>query len=554
MAWRSPSTRILFLVFACALLLRFAYLAELPATYGPADMDASSYDAVGRNIAAGDWLGGTEAQYLTTPVFSYLLAVFYALAGPGALAVRALQLFFGACSVLLIYVAGRWTFGHRVGFVAALFSAAYGPAVFYEGTVGTAGWLIFLTSLALVSLLWAERQGTASAWMFAGVALALLCLLRPNAFVLVPLACVWIVSTCRASGERRARRHLVAYLAGLAILLCPLLLRHVYAARAGHVSSIVGLHFYVGNNPTATGTYVVVPGIRPSLEGHVRDGMRIAERETGRALGPFEVSEYWSARALRFIVSEPRSFVRLLSTKLGLSLSDAEIHIRGHDFESASGSSAVLKLPLLTFGLLCPLALLGLCLTFRRSPQALLVHLFFLGYLVSLCMFFVTGRYRLPLVPPVLLYAAFALVWLQQAWRQRATRRCAAATAVVLALVFVLPGKAQAPAPTSVARNYTSTLYQQPAGCPPRFAGSTESPPPYRDIPIAGTTFTGWWMGARDFHTEAGGMKHWLTIDIWCLLREARVAVEFFKLVSTVEWHTYGQPRDRKQMRAPGAT
>jgi hypothetical protein len=45
------------------------------------------------------------------------------------------------------------------------------------------------------------------------------------------------------------------------------------------------------------------------------------------------------------------------------------------------------------------------------------------AYVVTLLVFFVTGRYRLPIVPPLLLLAGAGLVWLADLW---ATRRAGA--------------------------------------------------------------------------------------------------------------------------------
>jgi hypothetical protein len=50
-------------------------------------------------------------------------------------------------------------------------------------------------------------------------------------------------------------------------------------------------------------------------------------------------------------------------------------------------------------------------------------------------------------------------------------------------------------------------------------------------------------------------MKHWLTIDIWCLKRGlpgSEASVEYYKLVATTVWMN-GQTM-RMQGRAPGAT
>ena len=66
----------------------------------------------------------------------------------------------------------------------------------------------------------------------------------------------------------------------------------------------------------------------------------------------------------------------------------------------------------LTFGAVAPLAMLGLVLVaMRRAPLGWCVAVA-ATYAASLLVFFVTSRYRLPVVPPLLLCAGVALAWL----------------------------------------------------------------------------------------------------------------------------------------------
>ena len=78
------------------------------------------------------------------------------------------------------------------------------------------------------------------------------------------------------------------------------------------------------------------------------------------------------------------------------------------------------------FGLVAPFALLGLVLFARTSAgkteQGRLFLLFTLTYMVSVVLFFVTARYRLPVVPLLLLYAGFGMysLWKEAQYRSKA--------------------------------------------------------------------------------------------------------------------------------------
>ena len=97
-----------------------------------------------------------------------------------------------------------------------------------------------------------------------------------------------------------------------------------------------------------------------------------------------------------------------------LALGGGEEGSFGETFQDFREASWVLRLPLPSFGAICPLGLLGAIITLGRRRSAIL-PLFMGAYLVSLLPFFAAGRYRLPLVPPMLILSAEALCWIDEA-------------------------------------------------------------------------------------------------------------------------------------------
>ena len=128
---------------------------------------------------------------------------------------------------------------------------------------------------------------------------------------------------------------------------------------------------------------------------------------------PSAKSRYFFAQSWQYITSEPLDFTGLLAYKGYLFLRGDEIP-RNRDLYFARNDSSLLSILLwkkglaFPFGLLAPLALLGL-FAFLRSPEppeGRLLALFVACYALSVVLFFVTGRYRLPAVPVLLLFAA----------------------------------------------------------------------------------------------------------------------------------------------------
>jgi len=105
----------------------------------------------------------------------------------------------------------------------------------------------------------------------------------------------------------------------------------------------------------------------------------------------------------------------------------------GDDYPLYAARSRVLRWGI-TFGSVAPLALLGLGLTITRRTALGWCSGIALAYAGSLLFFFVTARYRLPIVPPLLLCAALGLAWLADLWVASRLR------AVVVAVGLVLTG------------------------------------------------------------------------------------------------------------------
>ena len=106
------------------------------------------------------------------------------------------------------------------------------------------------------------------------------------------------------------------FFAGLLLVLLPVGLRNLAVGGEFKLTtSQFGPNFFIGNNPSADGTYVSVENVigEPQLEG--KDAKRLAERALGRSLTPGEVSDYWLQKSWDYIRSQPEKWIELLGRK-----------------------------------------------------------------------------------------------------------------------------------------------------------------------------------------------------------------------------------------------
>lgn len=425
---------VLFAILAVALLVRLAHWAAVrnQPFFAQLAMDSQEYDRWAQAIAGGDWFG--SQVFFQAPLYPYLLALVYALLGRSLDAVYLLQIAAAVAGVWALWRAGRALGNEPAGLAAAALAAVYAPFLFYDVQLLKESPAVTVTCF----LLWALA---ARRWLAAGVLLGVLALLRENALLLLPflLPLAWQrSSSIGADGRGFAQRGGLLVL-GLLLPLAPVALRNgLVGGDYLPTTSQGGVNFWIGNNPQADGTYrPIVPGKQiPALER--QEPVRLAEQELGRRLTPAEVSAFWLRRGLAWATSHPWDFLRLQIRKLEMFWSWYEWP-DAVDYYWTRTISPVLRLPLVEFGTLSLLAPIGLWLVWWRKRLGAFapVWLFALGWMLSTVVFFLFSRYRLPVVPALLLLAGVVLAELNDAWKER---RRGWQTGVVLSMAaFVAP-------------------------------------------------------------------------------------------------------------------
>jgi len=403
------------LIFAVAFLARqlnATLLSHSPAAHVLTG-DSLVYHAWAQRIAAGDWLG--DEVFYQAPLYPYTLGVVMRLLGDGVPALRFAGAVLGALGCLLLALAARRLFGgetNRAGHVASLCAglglALYPPALFHDGLIQKT----VLDTLLVCAMLWALAgvlvAPRARRLLGLGASVGLLALSRENALLFVPVLLAWLL-LWRAPPPPLPGRwaRLLPFAAGLALVLAPVALRNLVVGGELHLTtSQFGPNFYIGNAAGADGFYHPLRTGRGNALFERDDAEAIAEEAAGHALSPGEVSDWWRDRALADIRAAPAAWGRLLLRKAALALNRTEIQ-DGEDLETlAAWSWPLAGAAVLDFGMLAPLGGLGLVLAWRRRRGLLPVLLLAVTYFASLMPFFLMGRYRHPLVPFLVLFAA----------------------------------------------------------------------------------------------------------------------------------------------------
>lgn len=445
-------------ILAIGLLLRVGYLTEFRThpDFTVPQVDADFHDYWARGLAFSDWtLRGFHPDpeiratpYFRPPGYPYFLAALYRMTGPSYLGPRLLQSILGLLNAVLVFALARRLFGAGAALAAAAMVATswillYFDFEFQEPTLFITLVLLFAHAAAR----WTEgRSDRDPRWPLAmGLLLGFAALVRPNSLLLVPPFALWMLWVARRREAPWPWRGLVLLLLGAGLAILPATIRNW---RVAHdfvpISSNAGINLYIGNNPAAGG--LVKGGTDVGNFDDCYDWpdiVRGVEQKLGRELRHSEVSDYFQSEALAYMGSHPAEVAALTWRKVLLFFGPLEPQ-DNKEVNEERRHSRVLSLGLFGFPLALALGLAGMFVVWmerNESPRAfelsLLLAILILGWFLSYLPFAITSRYRVPILPLLLLFAGHLLVRVVVWWR--AGRRDLVWRPIALAALLAIP-------------------------------------------------------------------------------------------------------------------
>jgi len=403
--------------------------------------------------------------FFRAPLYPYLLGVMLSIFRGSLTAARVVQACYGAFVPVVTFFVARRVCGRRCGVVAGALAAIYPFFIYFDNELLITSLIVLLDALLLLLILRADEHPSWMRWLGAGVILGLSAIARPNVLVFAPLIFVWIWLAARAgalagkapvvasapSGDAdagRASKHgpftllnrstplltaahrFTVLVVGAVLVIAPVTLRNAALEKDFVlIASQGGINYFIGNNAQSDGVSAVVPGLGEAWE--YDDCERIAEREEGRRLKPSEVSGFWYGKGREFLRTRTGDAVRLHARKFVLFWNSYELANNKDIYYFGRMSGVFRGLSWLHFGVVVPLAAVGLLALRRRRRRAALLLFFVAAYSASVIMFFISARFRMPVLPALLVLAAAGLVWLWDEMRTRQWLRLAAGLACV---------------------------------------------------------------------------------------------------------------------------
>jgi len=407
-------------------------------------LDASSYFSQAVAILAGH---GKLGAFWQPPGYPYFLAGLCRIFGTHVALIRGVQaLVLAPAGALLIWRVGRRLLPPTWAFGAAAATCVTGPLLFYFSQLLAAAPASVLTTAVILLTMRAMEQPGTRRWLAVGGMNGLTMLFVATTAALVPVLAVFAwgfgqpdhnPATTNGQGRRSARTswlHVAALTCGILLVVTPVTLRnHAACGRWILISANSGTNFYIGNSRDWENTLTALPELNwnrvqrlPFLVSNVRTA--------ADADAVFQQMAWQEARA------DPAGFMRRLAHKALVFWHGREIprilNIYGWREASLLLRATVWRAGInFPCGLLVPLALVGACALCRNRKGLLLASACVaFGLLVSL--YFPCSRYRVQILPLVVVLAGAGGLALLTALRAHQRRLAIGLSALLCAAGF----------------------------------------------------------------------------------------------------------------------
>lgn len=398
-AWLGRGNNFLYALFGFSLLVRLAYALPLPDS--KISPDAGDWIQTAWSIAQGNGFSGSWRP----PGYAFFLAGIFVLFGKSIAAARTANALLGALTCLLTYKTGKRIFSENTGRIAGVLTGFYPYFIAYTGDLLSETFLIFMLALAIYMLVVTAERPTWKNMAVSGVLVGLAGLTKSVVLPFFMLACAWL---WWQTGKFRT-----GLMVGVFTLLAiaPWTLRNYYHYDKAYVMPV--------NTPwySLYGAFCDEALQRQRFEDSdapltdaVNSQAFPKDWEYASGLPLPERDKFCKDKVFTWVQAHPAEFRYLLYKRL---LYFWRLYpSMAYKWQKYAAMA--------TSGIFIPLCLVGIVLSRRKFKKTSLLIALFAAYTAVHLFFAVTLRYRVPIDPYIIMFAAYALERAYGAFKDRA--------------------------------------------------------------------------------------------------------------------------------------
>ena len=381
---------ILCLAFTVRIVVCFSIGSELKW------YDENNYHSIAVSISNGDGFQSTYNPYSTNrwaPLQGYILAGIYKLAGESPAAARFIQDMFAVCCCYLIFWIGYNIFNYVVGLISLMIFSIHPLFVFVANLIYPESNFSLFLLLVIIGVLLGIRDRKVKYFIFAGIFWGLALLQKPVAIFIAPVFPIVLFFSKKFNFSRIL---LIYTLIGLVacVVISPWIL-HNY-------KKYNKLYFI-----TTEGAYSLISGNNPYYTSEDRKKSELPAELDGKFenLTEDEKVDKYTKESINFILTQPLVFLKNYSLRFINFWRFYPDTISKNKFTSKRNTiiSAIFYLFLL------PFSFFGMILGLKEWRKNLIFYGFIFSFAFGYSLFITTIRYRLPIEPYLIIFAAVGI-------------------------------------------------------------------------------------------------------------------------------------------------
>jgi 4-amino-4-deoxy-L-arabinose transferase-like glycosyltransferase len=410
---------LLFLI-ACAVRIIYLYQAEsndpmfklaLPS------LDMHEYDITARQYLKGNFDFSARESLPTSAFYPFVLMLFYKMSGSSQHLSRIAQIIISSATVALLYGVAGYYMRRPFAILCGVMLCFYGVAIFYSAILlpGTVILFSYVLALWLTTRYWKTQKRVFA--LLASLALGVCIIARPSHICMLPffLACL-LLKEPYPTRQRWTAAALA--LVGTCGVLALWALKDVALGVERQADYSIGLYgVLIGNTHDAMGLFYYCPASANEI---------LAYSGGNYLIGIFELIKDIFQHPIQWILMELRKFGAFwVGFEAGNNV----------DYYESRRFSSLLSLPLVSFGLLSGMGISGMIIGIKRLREFAPLYLMSAGAFLSVFLFVVLSRYRLIILPTLIIFGGLAI---EQIWELLSSRRYKAAGKVIAVVAILL--------------------------------------------------------------------------------------------------------------------
>jgi 4-amino-4-deoxy-L-arabinose transferase-like glycosyltransferase len=393
---RTSTSRKLAWIVLAAVGIRLAFVIFPSGFTGDSLPDAIRFSQVAKALLEGKGFAeyGRRPTAFVPPVYPAFLAGCYAAFGFRTLPVKIIQSLLGGLLCWVVFAAARRSLGDRTALVAAAWTAVYPELVVLSGFLYTETLFILAEAAVFLYLLSAFREDRMRDWILAGFFLGVSILIR----TLLPFFPPFLFLACLLLREHRKRWKGIVVLTAIAVtVVLPWTIRNALVFHEFiPLTTGSGKELFIGSDVERGGRYRHDESIE-AMNALTRNAR--SETEQDRML---------RAAALRNIRNHPFGYVRVCLGKAFRTV--FQVYENVPTGKPRRTNTFILVILSIFYYPLLGLAIAGLWITRAQWRLWLPVTALFAYSLLLFSAMHFVPRYRIPLIPFLIVFASAAAV------------------------------------------------------------------------------------------------------------------------------------------------